>query len=87
MALMPWFMGLALIGVIYGALVAMIQKDMKKLVAYSSVSHLGLCMLGLFAMNPNGHHGRHPPDAQPRHLHRRPCSSWWASSTSAGTPA
>jgi len=54
MELMPWFMGLALIGVIYGALVAMIQKDMKKLVAYSSVSHLGLCMLGLFAMNPNG---------------------------------
>jgi len=52
--LMPWFMGLALIGVIYGALVAMIQKDMKKLVAYSSVSHLGLCMVGLFAMNPNG---------------------------------
>ena len=54
MELMPWFMGLALIGVIYGALVAMIQKDMKKLVAYSSVSHLGLCMIGLFAMNPNG---------------------------------
>jgi len=54
MELMPWFMGLALIGVIYGAMVAMIQKDMKKLVAYSSVSHLGLCMIGLFAMNPNG---------------------------------
>ena len=52
--LMPYFMGLALIGVIYGALVAMIQKDMKKLVAYSSVSHLGLCMLGIFALNPNG---------------------------------
>ncbi len=52
--LMPYFMTLALIGVIYGALVAMIQKDMKKLVAYSSVSHLGLCMLGLFALNPNG---------------------------------
>jgi NADH-quinone oxidoreductase subunit M len=52
--LMPWFLALTLIGVIYGALVAMIQKDMKKLVAYSSVSHLGLCMLGIFAMNPNG---------------------------------
>jgi NADH-quinone oxidoreductase subunit M len=52
--LMPWFLGLALIGIIYGALVAMIQKDMKKLVAYSSVSHLGLCMLGLFALNPYG---------------------------------
>ena len=52
--LMPWFLGLSLIGIIYGALVAMIQKDMKKLVAYSSVSHLGLCMLGLFALNPYG---------------------------------
>ncbi len=53
-ALMPWFLALALIGVVYGALVAMIQPDMKKLVAYSSVSHLGMCMLGLFALNPNG---------------------------------
>jgi NADH-quinone oxidoreductase subunit M len=53
-SLMPYFMALAIIGVIYGALVAMIQKDMKKLVAYSSVSHLGLCMLGIFALNPNG---------------------------------
>jgi NADH-quinone oxidoreductase subunit M len=52
--LMPWFIGLSLIGIIYGALVAMIQKDMKKLVAYSSVSHLGLCMLGVFALNPYG---------------------------------
>ena len=52
--LLPWFIGLSLIGIIYGALVAMIQKDMKKLVAYSSVSHLGLCMLGLFAFNPYG---------------------------------
>ena len=52
--LMPWFLALTLIGIIYGALVAMIQKDMKKLVAYSSVSHLGMCMLGLFALNPNG---------------------------------
>jgi NADH-quinone oxidoreductase subunit M len=55
--LMPWFLGLAMTGVIYGALVAMIQKDMKKLVAYSSVSHLGLCMLGIFALNPNGIQG------------------------------
>lgn len=52
--LMPWFLTLSLIGLIYGALVAMIQKDFKKLVAYSSVSHLALCMLGLFALNPNG---------------------------------
>ncbi len=49
------FMGLisilAVIGIIYGALVAMVQPDIKKLVAYSSVSHLGFVMLGVFAMN------------------------------------
>ena len=45
---------LAIIGIIYGALVAMVQKDMKKLVAYSSVSHLGFVMLGLFALNAAG---------------------------------
>src|SRR5205085_5261885 len=42
---------------VYGALVAMAQKDVKKLIAYSSVSHLGLVMLGLFALNPNGING------------------------------
>ena len=44
-------------GIIYGALVAMAQKDMKKLVAYSSVSHLGFVMLGMFALNPAGING------------------------------
>ncbi|MEK6321377.1 MAG: NADH-quinone oxidoreductase subunit M [Acidobacteriota bacterium] len=48
---------LSIIGIIYGALVAMAQKDVKKLVAYSSVSHLGFVMLGLFAFNPNGING------------------------------
>jgi NADH-quinone oxidoreductase subunit M len=52
--LLPWVAGLAIIGILYGALVAMAQKDMKKLVAYSSVSHLGFVMLGLFALNPVG---------------------------------
>jgi NADH-quinone oxidoreductase subunit M len=42
---------LAVIGIIYGALVAMVQTDMKKLVAYSSVSHLGFVVLGIFALN------------------------------------
>ena len=42
---------LSVIGVVYGALVAWVQPDMKKLVAYSSVSHLGFCVLGIFAMN------------------------------------
>jgi NADH-quinone oxidoreductase subunit M len=45
---------LSLIGIIYGALVSLMQKDMKKLVAYSSVSHLGFCTLGIFALNPMG---------------------------------
>ena len=45
------FLALAVIGIIYGALVALVQEDIKKLVAYSSVSHLGTCMLGLFALN------------------------------------
>jgi NADH-quinone oxidoreductase subunit M len=48
---------LAIIGIIYGALVAMVQKDIKKLVAYSSVSHLGFVMLGLFALNTHAVEG------------------------------
>src|SRR6056297_1785184 len=47
----PYLATLAVIGIIYGALVAMVQKDVKKLVAYSSVSHLGFVVLGLFAFN------------------------------------
>ena len=48
---------LAVIGIVYGALVAMVQPDMKKLVAYSSVSHLGFVVLGIFAMNIQGVQG------------------------------
>ena len=46
----PYISVLAVIGIIYGALVAMVQKDMKKLVAYSSVAHLGFVVLGIFAL-------------------------------------
>ena len=53
----PWIAVLAVIGIIYGALVAMVQPDMKKLVAYSSVSHLGFVVLGLCAMNVQGAQG------------------------------
>jgi NADH-quinone oxidoreductase subunit M len=53
----PWLAGLAVIGIIYGALVAMVQPDMKKLVAYSSVSHLGFVVLGICAMNVQGVQG------------------------------
>jgi NADH-quinone oxidoreductase subunit M len=45
---------MAVIGIIYGALCALAQDDIKKLVAYSSVSHLGICMLGMFALNETG---------------------------------
>ena len=55
--LAPWIMTLAIIGIIYGALVAMVQQDVKRLVAYSSVSHLGFVMLGLFALNLQGLEG------------------------------
>jgi NADH-quinone oxidoreductase subunit M len=50
----PLFMALAVVGIIYGALVAMVQPDLKRLVAYSSVSHLGFVVLGIFALNPQG---------------------------------
>jgi NADH-quinone oxidoreductase subunit M len=53
----PWIAGLAVIGIVYGALVAMVQPDMKKLVAYSSVSHLGFVVLGICAMNVQGMQG------------------------------
>jgi NADH-quinone oxidoreductase subunit M len=45
---------LSIVGIVYGALASLMQKDWKKLVAYSSVSHLGFCTLGIFALNPAG---------------------------------
>jgi NADH-quinone oxidoreductase subunit M len=53
----PYIAVLAVVGIIYGALVAMVQPDMKKLVAYSSVSHLGFVVLGICALNANGIQG------------------------------
>jgi len=52
--IVKFMVALSLIAIIYGALVSLMQKDWKKLVAYSSVSHLGFCTLGLFALTPNG---------------------------------
>src|SRR5579871_6364049 len=49
-----WMIALSIIGILYGALVSLMQKDMKKLVAYSSVSHLGFCTLGIFVLTPLG---------------------------------
>ncbi len=53
----PWIAVLAVIGIVYGALVAMVQPDLKKLVAYSSVSHLGVVVLGLCALTVQGVQG------------------------------
>ncbi|HLE52267.1 MAG TPA: NADH-quinone oxidoreductase subunit M [Anaerolineales bacterium] len=55
--LAPWIALLAVIGILYGAAVSYAQQDVKKLVAFSSVSHLGFVMLGLFALNPQGIQG------------------------------
>ena len=53
----PWIVALAIIGIIYGALVALVQPNMKKLVAYSSVSHLGFVVLGMFSFTQQGMDG------------------------------
>ena len=53
-AIGPTLAGLGVFGIIYGAYAAWVQRDLKKLVAYSSVSHMGFILLGLFAMNRNG---------------------------------
>jgi NADH-quinone oxidoreductase subunit M len=55
--LMPWLLWLSVIGIVYGALVALAQSDLKRLIAYSSVSHLGFCMLGVFSATRLGMQG------------------------------
>ena len=56
-AWLPFLLVLSIIGVVYGAMVSLVQKDMKKLVAYSSVSHLGFCMAGMFTLTNAGIQG------------------------------
>jgi NADH-quinone oxidoreductase subunit M len=53
----PLILTLSVIAIIYGAMVCMVQPDMKRLIAYSSVSHMGFVMLGMFALNPMGMQG------------------------------
>lgn len=50
----PLIAGLAVAGILYGAVCALAQRDMKRLIAYSSISHIGFCLLGLFALNVEG---------------------------------
>jgi NADH-quinone oxidoreductase subunit M len=53
----PFVIGLAIMAILYGALVSMVQPDLKKLIAYSSVSHMGFVMLGAFVFNEQGLQG------------------------------
>jgi len=53
----PWILGLSVVAILYGGFTALAQSDMKKLVAYSSVGHMGFATLGIFALNVNGLEG------------------------------
>ncbi len=68
------------LGIVYGALASLMQKDWKKLVAYSSVSHLGFCTLGHFRAQPGWDRRLHPAADQSRHLHRHALPDLWESS-------
>ena len=67
----PVILVLALISIIYGALLAVGQRDIKRLIAYASISHFGFIILGIFAMTSQGQSRRHALHGQPRHLDRR----------------
>lgn len=51
---LPLLAGLAVIGIVYGGIIAAVQKDMRRLLAYSSISHMGFVLLGILSLNPNG---------------------------------
>jgi NADH-quinone oxidoreductase subunit M len=53
----PWIWLLAIVGILYGSLIALVQKDMKRLVAYSSLAHMGMIVAGVLAANPQGVQG------------------------------
>ena len=63
----PLVFTLSVIAIIYTSLVALVQEDMKKLIAYSSVAHMGFVTMGIFAVTAQGVAGRHLPDAVARH--------------------
>ena len=67
----PLIFTLSVVAVIYTSLVALAQEDMKKLIAYSSVAHMGVVTIGIFTFNVAGHPGRDVPDAVARHRLRR----------------
>ena len=63
----PFIFALSVVAIIYTSLVALVQEDMKKLIAYSSVAHMGFVTMGIFALNAQGVQGAHLPDALARH--------------------
>ena len=67
MDLAPLIFALSVVAIIYTSLVALVQEDMKKLIAYSSVAHMGFVTMGIFALDHAGHRGRHLPDDLARH--------------------
>ena len=83
----PYLAAVAVVGIVYGALMCFAQNDMKKLVAYSSVSHLGFVMLGLCALTTSGVDRRRLSDAQPRRLDGGTLRTRRPSSMSDATPA
>ncbi len=62
----PWLVTLSLVGIVYGALVAMVQPDLKRLVAFSSVSHMGVVTLGIFTASVEGIVGKRRADGRAR---------------------
>ena len=70
--LAPYILWLSIAGILYGGFTALAQNDMKKLIAYSSVGHMGFVTLGIFILNPQGVAGRDHADDQPRRHHRCP---------------
>ncbi len=63
----PLIFGLSVIAIVYTSLVALMQEDVKKLIAYSSVAHMGFVTMGIFAANAQGHRRQHLPDDFPRY--------------------
>ena len=84
--LAPLLLTLAVIGILYGAIVACAQRDMKRLVAYSSLAQIGFIALGTFALSTPGPGRRGAADGQPRPRHRRALPPRSASSTSGAAP-
>ena len=66
----PLIITLAVIGIVYGAIVAIGQTDIMRLIAYTSISHFGFIILGIFVMTSQGQIGLDAVHGQPRHLHR-----------------